>query len=134
MYILNNEVFIVKLRDYLISSITSLIVLIFTLLFGYFNYGAYSYGSIWGVLVGSIIAYIILRKLNINLTVGASIAGGLLMFLICSLVIKIFPITVRDVGDLIMPFINATIISISFILIMITLTFISKWNSHFSSK
>ncbi|MET3194126.1 hypothetical protein [Bacillus sp. OAE603] len=123
-----------KFSNYFISSITSLGVLIFTLLFGYFNYGAYSYGSIWGGLIGSIIAFIVLKKLNIYLTVSASIVGGLLMLLICSLIIKFFPISVRDVGDLIMPFINATLISISFILSMVTLTFISKWSSNFSSK
>jgi ABC-type Fe3+-siderophore transport system permease subunit len=79
-------------------------------------YGAYTYGSYLGAAIGSVIVSLILRILKIWATIGSALFGSAIMFLMCYVIIKNTPNNIRDVFDLVMPYLNEIILSIIYLM------------------
>ncbi|ANB60017.1 hypothetical protein [Anoxybacteroides amylolyticum] len=94
---------------YLFDTFCAAIILLFSFLFQSFNVGYYSYGSFLGVTIGSIIVGVIRNRLNQKAKFRRSLVGVMLILILSVSIIKLFPIPVRDVGDVAMPYINTCI-------------------------
>jgi hypothetical protein len=104
-------------KSYIIDSFCAVMVLLFSLVFQTFNVGYYSYGSFFGFAIGSIIAGLIRIKFNSKATFGSFLIGLTIILAISIGTIKVFPIKIRDFGDLVMPYINIGIDALIYFLI-----------------
>jgi hypothetical protein len=93
-------------KSYAFETFCVVAILLFSFVFQPFNVGYYSHGSFLGFAIGSIIAGLVRIKFNSKATFGSSLVGLIVILVISIGVIKVFPIKIRDFGDLVMPYIN----------------------------
>jgi hypothetical protein len=110
------------LKSHAFDSFCAVAILLFSLVFQTFNVGYYSYGSFLGIAIGSIIAGLGRIKFNAKATFGSSFVGLTVILVISIGVIKLFPIKMRDFGDLVMPYINTGLNALIYLLITNTLS------------
>jgi hypothetical protein len=109
-----------KSISYLLCTISSLLVLLFSFLFQNFIFGAYSFGSFVGVAFSSFILSLLLRKVKVNINSAPLLVSSLIMFVSCYCLIKIYPIeNIRDFADVAMPYFNAIIMTVIYLIITI---------------
>lgn len=94
---------------YLFDAVCATLILLFSFLFQSFNVGYYSYRSFLGVAIGSIIVGVIRNRLNQKASFRRSLVGVMLILTLSISIIRLFPILVRDIGDVVMPYINTCI-------------------------
>lgn len=96
-------------RAYALDVGFALFVFLFFFLFSTFNVGYYAYGSFLGFAIGSLLVGLARMRWNPHARFGSLLGGSLLIVAISLLIIRLFPIEIRDVGDVVMPYINAVV-------------------------
>jgi len=119
---------------YLLDTLCATIVLLFSFLFQSFNVGYYSYRSFLGVTIGSIIVGVIRNRFNKKATFRRSLVGVILILTLSVSIIKLFPIPVRDVGDVVMPYINTCINAFIYFLATNMINILQMKGSLFDKK
>ncbi|AEV17742.1 MULTISPECIES: hypothetical protein [Geobacillus] len=84
-------------------------VFLFSFLFPTFDVGYYAYGSFLGFAIGSLIVGLARIRWNPHARLGGALIGLFLIIAISVIIIRLFPIEIRDVGDLVMPYVNAIV-------------------------
>lgn len=96
-------------RSHGIDVVGALLVLWFSFLFSTFNVGYYAYGSFLAFAIGSLIVGLARIRWHPQARFGGTLIGSLLLIAVSVLIIRLFPIEIRDAGDLVMLYINAVV-------------------------
>ena len=96
-------------RSYGVDVGGALLVLWFSFLFPTFYVGYYAYGSFLGVAIGSLIVGLSRIRWHPQARFDGTLIGSFLIIAVSVLIIRLFPIEIRDVGDLVMQYINAVV-------------------------
>ncbi|TWG29331.1 hypothetical protein [Geobacillus sp. C56-T2] len=105
-------------RSYGLDVGGALLVLLLSFLFPTFNVGYYAYGSFLAFAIGSLIVGLARIRWHPQARFGGTLIGSLLIIAISVLIIHLFPIEIRDAGDLIMPYVNAVMNALIYFLMM----------------
>nr|WP_253264050.1 hypothetical protein [Geobacillus sp. BMUD] len=87
-------------------------------MFPTFNVGYYAYGSFLAFAIGSLIVGLARIRWHPQARFGGTLIGSLLIIAISVLIIRLFPIEIRDAGDLVMPYVNAVMNALIYFLMM----------------
>lgn len=96
-------------RSYGVDVGGALLVLLFSFLFPTFYVGYYAYGSFLGFAIGSLIVGLARIRWHPQARFGGTLIGSFLIIAVSVLIIRLFPIEICDVGDLVMQYINAVV-------------------------
>ncbi|OPX02501.1 hypothetical protein [Geobacillus sp. LEMMY01] len=105
-------------RSYGLDVGGALFVFLFSFLFSTFNAGYYAYGSFLGFAIGSLIVGLARIRWNPHARLGGALIGLFLIIAISVIIIRLFPIEIRDVGDLVMPYVNAIVNALIYFMII----------------
>ncbi|ALA70710.1 hypothetical protein GT50_11365 [Geobacillus stearothermophilus 10] len=104
-------------RSYGLDVGGALLVLLFSFLFPTFNVGYYAYGSFLRFAIGSLIVGLARIRWNPHARLGGVLVGSFLIIAVSVIIILLFPIEIRDVGDVVMPYVNAIVNALIYFMI-----------------
>ncbi|ADI25436.1 hypothetical protein [Geobacillus sp. C56-T3] len=104
-------------RSYGFDVVGALLVWLFSFLFSTFNVGYYAYGSFLWFAIGSLIVGLARIRWHPQARFGGTLIGSFLIIAVSVLIIRLFPIEIRDVGDLVMPYVNAIVNALIYFMI-----------------
>ncbi|MEW5323549.1 hypothetical protein V2J23_15835 [Geobacillus thermoleovorans] len=104
-------------RSYGFDVCGALVVFLVSFLFPTFYVGYYAYGSFLGFAIGSLIVGWARMRWNPHGRFGGLLVGSFLIVAASVVIIRLFPIEIRDVWDLAMPYVNAVLNALIYLLI-----------------
>jgi|GEM_PF-1907275 len=105
-------------RSYGVDVGGALLVLLFSFLFPTFYVGYYAYSSFLAFAIGSLIVGLARIRWHPQARFGGTLIGSLLIIVVSVLIIRLFPIEIRDAADLVMPYVNAVVNALIYFLVL----------------
>jgi hypothetical protein len=102
--------------SFLFDSLSAIAIVLLSFVFQTFNVGYYSFGSFLGISIGSLIVGGVRNRFMIGTAIGSSLVGLTVMIITSLVIIQVFPMKMRDFGDIVMPYINLGLNGIIYVL------------------